>query len=86
VCVCLSQCVCVCQCVFLLSVNVCLSQCVCLAQCVSLSVCLKRAVQVAVQDMIIAEVGHHSEADPVISQCPLDGDPGYPDSAQCFFF
>ncbi len=50
------------------------------------AVCLKRAVQVAVQNMIIAEVGHHSEADPVISQCPLDGDPGHPDSAQGFFF
>ena len=45
---------------------------------------MKCAVQVAVKDMILAQVGHHSEADLVLPQRKLNGDPCDLHLSQCF--
>ena len=36
---------------------------------------LKRAVQVAVDELVLAQVGHHSEADLVFPERKLNGNP-----------
>ena len=47
-------------------------------------VCLKRAVQVAVEDVISQQVGCHAEADLVLPQRTLNRDPRDLDPAQSF--
>jgi len=49
-------------------------------------VCLKRAVQVAVEDVVSPQVGRHAEADLVLPQRTLNGDPGDLDPLQSFLF
>jgi len=45
---------------------------------------LKGAVQVAVEDMILPQVSHHSEADLVLPQRKLNGNPCDLNLSQCF--
>lgn len=46
---------------------------------------MKGAVQVAVQDIVLAQVGHHSKADLVLPQRTLNGDLCDLHLSQCFF-